>query len=379
MPNDLDCFAVCLPGLEPMLRDQLEALGIQDADVDAGGVVFHSDSRGVYRANLELGLASQVLVRVARFGARSLGELVRKVARVPWDELLESGQPVRVKATCKRSRLYHSGAVEERVLRGIGEHLGAQMPQVSPKDRAMLVRARLVKDHLMLSVDTSGEPLNLRGWRKHVGKAPLRADLAQALVLVSGWDQNSPLFDPMMGSGPIVIEAAGLARGLASGRLRSFAFEQARNFDQALWQEIKAEAQKRARPELPFKIRGSDRDPRSVASATANAETAGVLQDLELDQRALMDVPELDTDGGGAIVTNPPYGHRLGDTESLRNLYQSLGKLVRNLPDAWRFALLAMDRRLALKTGLKLKTAFLADNGGLKVRAMVRTMLETPA
>jgi putative N6-adenine-specific DNA methylase len=379
MSNDLDCFAVCLPGLEPMLRDELHALDIQDVDVDAGGVVFHTDKRGVYRANLELGLASQVLVRKAQFGARSLGELVRKVARVAWDDLLEPGQPVRVKATCKRSRLYHSGAVEERVLRGIGEQLDAQMPEVSPKDRGLLlVRARLIKDQLTLSVDTSGEPLNLRGWRKHTGKAPLRADLARALVLASGWDQNSTLFDPMMGSGPIVIEAAGLARGLAAGRMRSFAFEQAKNFDAALWQEIKAAAEARSRPELTFKIRGSDRDPRSVASATANAENAGVLADLELCQRPLMDVPELDTKGAGAMVTNPPYGHRLGDSDSLRNLYQSLGKLVRSLPDTWRFALLAMDRRLALKTGLELKTAFLADNGGLKVRAMVRTMPQAP-
>jgi putative N6-adenine-specific DNA methylase len=373
MSKALDCFAVCLPGLEPMLRDELEVLGIQDVDVDAGGVIFRSDKRGVYRANLELGLASQVLQRVARFGARSLGELVRKVARVPWSELLTAGQPVRVKATCKRSRLYHTGAVEERVLRGIGEHFGTTMPEVSPKDTALLVRARMIKDHVTLSMDTSGEPLHRRGWRKHVGTAPLREDLARALVLASGWDRESPLFDPMMGSGAILIEAACLARALAPGRLRSFAFEQARDFDAALWQEVREDAEGQARPALPFTILGSDRDPRSLASATANAEEAGVLADLELAQRKLMDAPELDTQGAGAIVTNPPYGHRLGDNESLRNLYQSLGKAVRSLPDSWRFALLAMDRRLALKTGLKLKTAFLADNGGLKVRGLVRT------
>ena len=131
-------------------------------------------------------------------------------------------------------------------------------------------------------------------------------------------------------------------------------------------------------PALPFRILGSDRDPRSVAQCRANAEAAGVAGDLDLDQHPLMDVPDLDTDKLGAIVTNPPYGQRLGTTASLRNLYQSLGKLVRNLPASWSFAILAMDRRLALKTGVKLKTAFLADNGGLKVRAMVRPAVREP-
>jgi len=378
MSDDLDCFAVCLPGLEPMLRGELEALGIQYVATDAGGVEFRGGRRDIYRANLELGLASQVLMRAAQFGARSLGELVRKTARVPWDQWLAPAQPVRVKAVCKRSRLYHTGAVAERVLQGIGEQLGATMPEVSPKEDAFLVRARMFKDHLNLSVDTSGEPLHRRGWRIHVGKAPLRMDLARALLLVSGWDRESPLFDPMMGSGSILIEAASLARNMAPGRVRSFAFELAQDFDPGLWQEVTANAEKRALPNLPFTIHGSDRDPRSVASATANAETAGVIADLELGQHPLMDVPELDRTGTGAIVTNPPYGHRLGDADSLRSLYQSLGKLVRELPDSWRFALLAMDRRLALKTGLKLKTAFLADNGGLKVRAMVRERVPVP-
>jgi putative N6-adenine-specific DNA methylase len=379
MSKDLDCFAVCLPGLEPMLRAELEALGIQHVDATAGGVEFHGGKRQIYRANLELGLASQVLMRAERFGARSLGELVRKSARVPWDNWLQPGQAVRVKAVCNRSRLYHTGAVAQRVLEGIGERLGTEVPEVSPSEDAFLVRARMSKDQLNLSVDTSGEPLYRRGWRIHVGKAPLRMDLARALILVSGWDRESPLFDPMMGSGSIVIEAACLARNLAPGRLRAFAFEHAKDFDPDLWEEVKADAQKRALPDLPFKIHGSDRDPRSVASATANAEAAGVISNLELGQHPLMDVPQLDTSGTGAIVTNPPYGHRLGDVDSLRNLYQSLGKVVRGLPDNWRFALLAMDRRLALKTGLPLKTAFLADNGGLKVRAMVREKVPQPA
>lgn len=361
-----------------MLRGELDALGIQYLDAKAGGVAFRGGGREIYRVNLELGLASQVLMRLQRFGARSLGELARKTARVPWDQWLQAGQPVRVKATCKRSRLYHTGAVAERVLEGIGEQLGTPVPEVSPKEGAILVRARMLEDELTLSLDTSGEPLYRRGWRLHAGKAPLREDLARALVLVSGWDRESPLFDPMMGSGAIVIEAACMARKLAPGRLRTFGFEHARDFDPGLWQDIKSEADKRALPDLPFTIHGSDRDPRSVASATVNAQNAGVLDDLELSQHPLMDVPELDTAGAGAVVTNPPYGHRLGESESLRSLYQSLGKLVRSLPDSWHFALLAMDRRLALKTGLPLKTAFLADNGGLKVRAMVRERVPVP-
>jgi putative N6-adenine-specific DNA methylase len=237
------------------------------------------------------------------------------------------------------------------------------------------IRVRVHDNRCTISLDSSGEPLHRRGWRLEPGRAPLREDLARALVIASGWVRNCPLLDPMMGSGTILIEAAALARGLAPGRLRTFACEQFARHDASLLAAVRTAAAQSARPDLPFRIFGSDRDGEAVRMTTANAERAGVRGDLDLREASLSTAHEVLPVAAdhGALVTNPPYGKRLDDAATLVALYRALGDLARRLPPTWGIAIAAADRRLALRSGLALESAFLADSGGLKIRALRST------
>lgn len=367
--TQFQAFAVCPPGLEPWLGTELREVGIVEPAEQPGGVGFETDLDGLYRANLETGLASQVLLRVSEFGARSLADLDKRGARIDWLEWLPKGTPVLVKASCKRSRIYHSGAAAERIQKHLYQHLEPGVSDLDP----VVVRVRIDANRCQISLDSSGDPLHRRGWRLQGGKAPLREDLARALVLASGWDRRSPLLDPMMGSGTILIEAAALARGLAPGRLRSFAIERFAIHDPGRLTVIRDTAAQRAAPDLGFELMGSDRDAGALEATRANAERAGVLDNLRLQSLSLSEcLGELDTAAIGALVTNPPYGKRLGSSDELVTLYQVLGKIAARLPSTTRVAIAAADRRLALRSGLQLTTGFMAESGGLRIRAMVR-------
>ena len=211
------------------------------------------------------------------------------------------------------------------------------------------------------------------------GAAPVREDLARALVVASGWDPSTPLLDPLAGVGTIPIEAAGLALGLAPGRSRPFAFEQTALFDAGLWREVRAAADGRALDQ-PCRVVASDRDATALAAAQAHVERAGVTESVELRRAALSEAADFDAvPARGAVVTHPPFGRRLGRGTDLAPLYRALGHLLRRLPSGWCVAMLARDRRLALRSGLPLQTAFLTDHGGLKVRALVAAAPAEPA
>lgn len=380
----MDLFASCLPGLEPLLADELAGLGVERIDVLPGGVAFEGDVRTVMHVNLASGLATHVLARAGEFEARGFAELVRKTAAIDWGRWFAPG-PVAVRVRSRKSRLYHTGAIEQRVREGLAERLGETLPPGEEDDaeapRAALV-VRIERDRCTLSLDTSGPPLHRRGWRLETAKAPLREDLARALLVASGWDAESPLVDPFCGSGTIVAEAAIRARRLPPGRLRRFAFEATPLFDTTLWHEVRTAAWSDVLERAPGPIRGSDRDEGAVAAARANAERAGVVNDVQFDRAPMSGAPwlsgEPDPLAQGWVVSNPPHGQRVGRADRLRSLYQSLGTRLRALPEAWRVALLVADRRIALATGVPLETAFLTDHGGTKVRAMVRPTGHSP-
>ncbi len=199
--ESLEGFAACLPGVEPFLRQEMIELGLvkpDDGSANAageGGISFLSPLTGFYRANLWLRTANRVLLRLGRFRAIQFAELRRKAASLPWERYLSPGQPVAIRTTCHHSKLYHSGAVSERVLGAIGDHL-KQVPEVQPFDeeapKAQLVLVRLDDDICTISLDTSGEPLHRRGYRLALAKAPLRETLAAAMLFASGWDRSAP-------------------------------------------------------------------------------------------------------------------------------------------------------------------------------------------
>ncbi len=375
----LDLFAVFQPGLEDLGEAELAALGLGALQRLPGGVAFTGTIAAVARANLHLSLATRLLVRVGSFRAPGFPELHAHAARLPWERFIAGGAAPRiiVSVTAHKSRLYHTGGIAERVAKGLGERLGAA-PELLPAedDEAITepgaseattptrIYVRLERDHCTVSIDSSGEPLHRRGYRLALARAPLRPSLAAAMLRGAGWVPGEPLLDPFCGSGTIVIEAARWACGRAPGGERGFAFTGWPGFDGAA-------ALARARADLPPEtlspgpIAGSDRDPGAIAAARANAQRAGVAAALSLEQRPLSACEP--PPGPGLVLSNPPYGVRVGKRGPLRDLYAQLGHVLRDRLPGWRVALLCGDD-LWRCCGLPLAPTRGLRNGGLAVQ-----------
>jgi len=378
-------FAVAAPGLEALTALELRRLDLLPqaslADkassasplVGTGGVAFSGDPDALYRANLWLRTASRVLVRFGEFYASTFSELHKKTSRLPWERYLAPGQPVAIRVTCHKSKLYHSDAVAERVARGIAERLGKLVPRQKPgedesEDPPQLLVVRMLNDRCEISIDSSGELLHRRGYRQAVAKAPLRETLAAAALLASGWQAASPLLDPFCGSGTIPIEAALMALGLPPGRNRRFAFMSWPGFGPKAWNTVLAQSQPTTGAATPV-IQASDRDAGAVRMAQENAERAGVAAHIQFRCCAVSAIePPPASRGPGWVVANPPYGLRVSQGKDLRNLYAQLGNVLRAKCPGWQVALICNDPALLGQTGIKLETILSFTNGGVSVR-----------
>ncbi len=377
MPPSSAAFAACLPGLEPLLATELRELGA-DPQPAPGGAHFTADLELLQRCGLWLGTASHVLLRLADFRCRALGELERKTATMPWQQWLRRDVAAQVTATARRSRLFHTGAITERVERSIHNVLG-DLPALAPDSDAPVARiaVRFEDDHCTISLDTSVTPLHRRGYRLASGKAPLREDIAHALVLAAQVPSGAAVLDPFCGSGTIAIEAAALLHGLPPGRLRPPPLQHLAMFDAATWARVAA-----ARPEVndPPRVAAGDRDAGVIESARANAERAGLADAIEFTCAALRAQPWLRDPATapaiGRIVTNPPYGLRVSAGRSLLPLYQTFGNCVSALGAGWSATLLAHDPRLARRSGLPLQAVFTTRHGGVAVTALRVTAQE---
>lgn len=383
-----DAFAIAAPGLEPVVAAELKALRASGARVRGtrvieGGVEFPADHELLYTANLQLRAASRVIVRLATFRATSFAELERRGRRVPWDVIVPSGGRVRLRVTCRKSRLYHSDGVAERLLGAIEHRTGATLasptaaktpigrdPPEDDETGSQLFVVRLDRDQCTISADTSGAHLHQRGYRTAVTEAPLRETLGASLVLGAGWDDRTPLVDPFCGSGTIPIEAALMARRIAPGKHRSFRFLEWPGFDPAVWDRVRARALEGERPSAGVPILGSDRSRWAIRAATDNAERAGVASDVRF-QRAEITEVNPPGDEPGWFLTNPPYGVRLGERDELRQLYADLGDVLRERFDGWHVGVLSTDHRLDSQLRVPLLERFRTSNGGIRVHFLV--------
>jgi putative N6-adenine-specific DNA methylase len=366
----LALYAVTAPGLESLTAAELRQLGIEAMGVEPGGVAFRGTLADVARANLWLRTPSRILLRLGTFHVRALGELERKAGQLPWREWLAADRPLTVRATCRKSRLFHQGAVAERVIAASGRRPAEATLAPDEKEgaTAQLVVVRLLRDEATISLDSSGALLHRRGYRVETAKAPLRETLAAALLLASGWNPGEPLVDPFCGSGTIPIEAALLARRLPPGLHRSFAFRQWAGWDEADWRALIDAARDQSLSRAPSAIVAADRDAGAIEAARANAARAGVEQDIEFRCAALsfFDPPA----GTGHLVSNPPYGVRVGEPRALRDLYARLGQVARERLAGWRLTLLLSTVPLERAIGLAFTESLRTNNGGLTVRAV---------
>lgn len=363
-PNEFEVFLAASPGHEAALLAEVREHAFRSARPVAGGVTFLGGWPEVWRANLVVRGAGRVIARVAEFRAMHLAQLDKRARRIEWAKVLRADLPFSVEASCKSSRIYHSGAAAERIETAIRETLGAR----SSAEADVVVRARIEDDLCTLGVDTSGELLHKRGHKEAVAKAPMRETMAAMFLRQCGYTGAEPVLDPMCGSGTFVIEAAEIAAGLHPGRTRHFAFEQLATFDAAAWNAMR-DAAAAARKSIADGVcfYGSDRDAGAVASARANAARAGVTALTEFRQAT---VSELVRPAGppGLVIVNPPYGTRIGDRNALQPLYRSLGQTLAAKFSGWRVGLITTEKTLARATGLPFSTPFApVPHGGLRV------------
>ncbi|MBG1232621.1 THUMP domain-containing class I SAM-dependent RNA methyltransferase [Aestuariivirga litoralis] len=354
-----EIFLLSTPGLERVVAEEAAAAGFDVTGKHAGGVTIHGAWPEVWRANLELRGPGAVLARLGTFRASHLSELDKKARKFPWDEILRADTPVKVSAACKASRIYHSGAVKQRVedaLKAAGLTIA--------EDADVEVMARIEKDICTISIDTSGALLHKRGHKEAMAKAPLRETMASLFLRQCGYVGTEPVLDPMCGSGTFVLEAAEIARGLHPGRDRAFAFEKLKTFDAAAWAQMRLP---KPAVDLPFRFTGFDRDAGAITASKANAERAGVASMTDFAQAP---VSALRRPEGppGLVIVNPPYGKRIGDVKKLTGLHAALGQALREGFSGWRVGLVTNEKALAQATGLPfIKPSAPVLHGGLRV------------
>lgn len=374
-----EAFAIVAPGLAALAAAELQALGVPPLVVESAGVAFAGHPEAVLRVNMHARLVSRVVVRLATFTARDFATLEKAAQRVPWARVLAPGDTALLSVTCRKSRLYHSDAVAERVARGITRALPDVRTDVATRDddediapvptatRVQRLLVRFDRDVCTISADTSGALLHRRGWRLATAKAPLRETLAAALLAASGWPGDAPLLDPLAGAGTIPIEAALMARRMAPGLSRDFACESWPGADRSLALRLREAARAQVLPSAPAPIVCADRDPGAIEAARANAERAGVANDLQFVQQPLSATSLEHIGTRGWLVTNPPWGIRTGDPATLRALWGSLGALVRAGGAAWTFTAVVPDPALAKELRLSLDRVLITTAGGRQV------------
>lgn len=380
----MQCFVVSHPGLESIAARELSVLGVGNLAVESGGIGFEGDLRTLARVNVGMRTATRVLVRLGEFRARTFPELERHSAKLPWESFLDPAVAVHLRVTSKKSKLYHEDAIAERLLRAIEgrvgpvsvtpgraevddeEHVVTELPTI----QRFVVR--FVRDVCTVSADSSGPLLHRRGYRLAVAKAPVRETLAAALILGSGWDGTMPLIDPFCGSGTIPIEAALIATNTAPGLSRRFSFERWPILGPTTVAAVRAEFAAARRP-LTTIIAGYDRDAGAIEAAVSNATRAGFSAGITWNEQALsrLEFPA----SAGMVITNPPYGARIGERLSLRDLYAQLGNVLRQRGQGWRVALLAADALAEAATSLAWRQIATTSNGGLPVRISVAAIV----
>lgn len=362
-------FVTCAPGLEALLHAEARELKLGKVERQVGGLQFEGTLLDAMRANLWLRTAVRVLMRIARFEAKNDDELYRGAGEVDWARFIVDARTFAIVAHTNASVLDHTLFIEQRVKDAIVDKLrtpeGAR-PDVNKQDPDVSIHVHLVKDRCTLLVDTSGESLHRRGWRRYQGRAPLSETLAAALVLFSGWDRRAPLVDPFCGGATILIEAALMARNIAPGSFRKqFGFQRWPGYDAGAWQRLLEAARRAANPKAKLILRGRDWDPATLEGAAENLAGAGLEGQVELE---LGEATEWrPTKGWNAwIVTNPPYGERVGVERGLDESYRRLGRFLAANCSGYHLALLTSNPRLADALGLP----------GLQRRALLNGPLE---
>ena len=352
-----------------MLEAELHAAGGSVVRSLPAGVLFTGNTETEMRLNLHSRIATRVLRKVGFTRYRKEEHIYRAALDMPWPDWFAVNKTIAVKVGAQNSPLKSLNFITLKIKDAICDRFREETrerPSVDTDAPNVPVYAFLTSDAATFYLDTSGEPLFKRGYRVEASAASLKENLAAGLVMLSGWDPGTPLFDPMCGAGTILLEAADIALQRAPGRGRHFAFEHYRNFDSALWQRIKAEAKSQEKPLAKLPLFGADEDRWVLDKARNNLAAAGLDKVIELrvaDALSLTAPTPV-----GTLITNPPYGERLGDADDLADWYPKLGDWLKKHFAGWDAWIISGDPLLPKVIGLKASRRVPLFNGPLETR-----------
>lgn len=365
-------FATTFKGLEEVLAGEIAALGGDGVSIGTGSVSFSGDMALCCRANLWLRSANRVVMLLSEFPAPTPAALYEGVREVPWPELFPPERTIAMDATVRDSGITHShfaaqktkDAVVDRFRDAVGRR-----PDVDAKSPDVRIVVRIVHDFCSVSLDTSGESLNRRGYRAHPAEASLKETLAAGLVLLAGWQGEAPLVDPACGAGTIPIEAALIAGNIAPGSLgRTFGFQRLHGFDGEGWGRLLSEARDAARRPVHVRIEGSDVSPSAVSGAIRNATSAKVAERIRFSARSIRSFSA--GEGPGTILCNPPYGARLPGGEEAEAFYREMGEALKKRCRGWTAYLLSGNPAVTRFLGLKASRKIPVMNGPIDCRLL---------
>lgn len=362
-------FATCPRGLEQLLVEDLAQLQAEKIHAVGGGVEFGGDFPLCYRANLESRIASRVLWQVATRSYRNEDDIYRGAYALPWNDWFEPSLTIRVDVSAIRCPLKSLNFVTLKIKDAVCDkirRLSGRRPSVDTHWPDIPIQGHLTNHEFTLYLDTTGEPLFKRGRRIAQGEAPLRENLAAGVLRLAGWVPGTPLLDPMCGSGTILLEAAHMALDIAPGLGRHFAFEKLKNFDNRRWRDLLRQSAARQKPKVPLSIYGSDLSAEALKSARANLAAAGLEKLVSLKLANVLEISAPAKEG--IIVTNPPYGVRLGEQQELAEFYPKLGDMLKKHFSGWRAYILSADMRLPKLIRLAAPKRTPLFNGALECR-----------
>ncbi len=366
--SDQAFFAPCPRGLEGVLCAELAGLGARRVAPSPGGVGFSGPFALCYRVNLESRIASRVLWRLTAAPYRREEDIYRAAKRLNWPGWFAPACAIKVKVSARHCPLPSLDFLTLRIKDAVCDKFVAvrqPRPSVDTRLPDLRIDAFVTDQAVTFYLDTSGEPLFKRGLRQARAAAPLRENLAAGILHLAGWTPAQPLLDPMCGSGTILLEAAQIARGIAPGLGRRFAFEKLRGFDQNAWQAIRRTSRARQR-EQPGAIYGCDLDAEALEATRANLRGAGLEDAVHLRRADVLELTAPATDG--VLVANPPYGVRSGDEQELAEFYPRLGDVLKQQFAGWRAYVFTADRRLPGLIGLAPSRRIPLYNGALECR-----------
>lgn len=336
--KQFEYISPCHFGLEAVLKKELMDLGCEITKVEDGKVSYSGDVNTCARANMFLRTTERVLLKVASFTAETFDELFEKTKMIPWEEYLpKDGKFWVAKANSVNSKLFSPSDIQSIMKKAIVERMKLKYKQewFEETGNSYPLRVTIFKDEVTVCIDTSGESLHRRGYRKMVSKAPITETLAAALIMLTPWNKDRLLVDPFCGSGTIPIEAAMIGAKIAPGIQRTFLAETwTEMFPESAWSQVRQEASDIMNKDIEMSIQGYDIDGEIVAAARQNAKLAGVDHLIHFQQKALKDLSS--NKKYGFIITNPPYGERLEEKKELQGLYKEMGKVFGSL-DSWSY------------------------------------------